>query len=105
MSKAWNEKERFFGQSYEDKDIVDSAVVIMPLVFFSAPVRWRFLTRFALSQRRLQTDNRFISTLDRVLASRDRGGLTANGLVYRYDTGKAEGACYKFTLIWTHILI
>lgn len=73
MAKAWNKEERFFAQSYEDLDVVDSAVVIMPLVFFAAP-----------------TDNRFISTLDRILSSQDKGGLTANGLVYRYDTVKAE---------------
>ncbi|KAH7105779.1 Six-hairpin glycosidase [Auriculariales sp. MPI-PUGE-AT-0066] len=73
MHKAWNPEQKFFGQSYEDKDIVDSAVLIMPLVFFSAP-----------------TDSRFISTLDRILMSRERGGLTANGLVYRYDTEKAQ---------------
>ncbi|KZV94567.1 glycoside hydrolase family 15 protein [Exidia glandulosa HHB12029] len=73
MTNAWNAKEGFFAQSYEDKDVVDSAVVIMPLVFFAAP-----------------TDNRFISTLDRILSSRERGGLTANGLVFRYDTVKAD---------------
>lgn len=39
MNNAWNAKERYFAQSYEDKDVVDSAVVIMPLVFFSAAVR------------------------------------------------------------------
>lgn len=73
MKHAWNPKDHFFGQSYEDKTVVDSAVVIMPLVFFAAP-----------------TDPRFISTLDRILSSRERGGLTANGLVYRYDTSKAD---------------
>jgi len=57
MTHAWNPKERFFSQSYEDNDVLDSgsssldyrhacakptvssAVLIMPLVFFSAPVR------------------------------------------------------------------
>lgn len=34
MEKAWNPKGKFFAQSYEDLDIVDSAVLIMPLVFF-----------------------------------------------------------------------
>lgn len=34
MEKAWNKEEKYFGQSYEDKDILDSAVLIMPLVFF-----------------------------------------------------------------------
>jgi GH15 family glucan-1,4-alpha-glucosidase len=39
MHKAWNEKEKFFGQSYEETDIVDAAVLIMPLVFFIQAVR------------------------------------------------------------------
>jgi hypothetical protein len=39
MSRAWNPVGRFFGQSYEEPDVVDSAVLIMPLVFFSSEVR------------------------------------------------------------------
>ena len=39
MTKAWNTEKRFFAQSYEDKEILDSALLIMPLVFFSTPVR------------------------------------------------------------------
>lgn len=39
MAKAWNAEKRFFAQSYEDKGILDSALLIMPLVFFSTPVR------------------------------------------------------------------
>ena len=39
MQKAWNADKRFFAQSYEDQEILDSALLIMPLVFFSAPVR------------------------------------------------------------------
>ena len=34
MHKAWNKEGKYFGQSYEDKDVLDSAVLIMPLVFF-----------------------------------------------------------------------
>lgn len=43
MHKAWNPEKRFFAQSYEDLEILDSALLIMPLVFFSTPVRplWR----------------------------------------------------------------
>lgn len=44
-----NEK-RFFSQSYEDKDALDSAVLIMPLVFFISAA-----------------DPRFTSTLDTIL--------------------------------------
>ena len=38
MANAWNPEKKFFCQSYEDKDVVDSAVLIMPLVFFCAAV-------------------------------------------------------------------
>ena len=44
-----NEK-KFFSQSYEDKDALDSAVLIMPLVFFMSAA-----------------DPRFTSTLDTIL--------------------------------------
>lgn len=39
MSRAWNKEEKFFAQSYEAIDTLDSAVLIMPLVFFSSAVR------------------------------------------------------------------
>ena len=45
MTKAWNSEKRFFAQSYEDKEILDSALLIMPLVFFSTPVRLSFVGR------------------------------------------------------------
>ena len=38
MGKAWNNELKFFGQSYEQTDVLDSALLIMPLVFFSTPV-------------------------------------------------------------------
>ncbi len=38
MHKAWNNEGKYFGQSYEDKDVLDSAVLIMPLVFFMQAV-------------------------------------------------------------------
>jgi uncharacterized membrane protein len=41
MDKAWNKQGKFFGQSYEDNDVLDSAVLIMPLVFFMHAV-WFF---------------------------------------------------------------
>ncbi|OSC98195.1 glycoside hydrolase family 15 protein [Trametes coccinea BRFM310] len=73
MQKAWNSEKRFFAQSYEDLDILDSALLIMPLVFFSTPA-----------------DPRFLSTLRQILLSPERGGLTSNGLVYRYDVKKTD---------------
>lgn len=41
MEKAYNKELGFFGQSYEDKDVLDSSLCIMPLVFFSTPVSLR----------------------------------------------------------------
>lgn len=38
MNSAYNKEKKFFCQSYEDKDILDSAVLIMPLVFFCSAV-------------------------------------------------------------------
>uniref|UniRef100_A0A8H7XN78 Glycoside hydrolase family 15 protein n=1 Tax=Psilocybe cubensis TaxID=181762 RepID=A0A8H7XN78_PSICU len=73
MEKAWNKEEKYFGQSYEDKDVLDSAVLIMPLVFFLHA-----------------SDPRFMSTLKQIMKSPEKGGLTSNNLVYRYDTSKAD---------------
>ncbi|KAI9512361.1 glycoside hydrolase family 15 protein [Russula earlei] len=73
MQKAWNPEKKFFAQSYDDIDVLDSAVLIMPLVFFSTA-----------------SDPRFRSTLDAILKSPERGGLTANNLVYRYNTAKSD---------------
>ena len=38
MEKGYNKEKQFFAQSYEDQDVLDSALLIMPLVFFSSPV-------------------------------------------------------------------
>ena len=43
MTHGWNPEKRFFCQSYEDKDVLDSAVLIMPLVFFCSAVGHIFL--------------------------------------------------------------
>ena len=61
MHKAWNKDLKIFGQSYEETDVLDSSVMIMPLVFFMNP-----------------SDPRFLSTLKAVLRSPERGGLTSN---------------------------
>ncbi|KAH9917054.1 Six-hairpin glycosidase-like protein [Fomitopsis serialis] len=73
MTKAWNPEGRFFAQSYEDLEILDSSLLIMPLVFFMPP-----------------SDPRFLSTLKQILHTPERGGLTSNGLVYRYDVKKTD---------------
>ena len=61
MNNAWNKEEKFFGQSYEDTNVLDSAVLIMPLVFFMHA-----------------SDPRFVSTLKQILKTPARGGLTSN---------------------------
>lgn len=73
MHKAWNNEGKFFGQSYEEKEVLDSAVLIMPLVFFMQA-----------------SDPRFRSTLKAILKTPERGGLTANNLVFRYDVTKSD---------------
>jgi hypothetical protein len=82
QTKGYNQKEGFFAQasrfslprstraaddtsllqqSYESIDVLDSAVLIMPLCFFISA-----------------NDPRFVSTLKHIMKSRDRGGLTEN---------------------------
>ncbi|CAE6452239.1 unnamed protein product [Rhizoctonia solani] len=73
MERAWNPDRRFFAQSYEDLDVLDSAVLVMPLVFFINA-----------------SDDRFVSTLNQILKSPERGGLVTNNLVFRYDTTKTD---------------
>jgi len=73
MAKAWNAEKQHFGQSYEETHILDSSVLIMPLVFFMQG-----------------SDPRFVSTLKQILKTPDRGGLTSNNLVFRYDVNKAD---------------
>lgn len=68
MEKGYNSELECFIQSYESHDILDSAVLIAPLVFFIAP-----------------TDPRFLKTLDRILKPPEKGGLTSTGLVFRYN--------------------
>lgn len=73
MNKAWDKEGKYFGQSYEETDVLDSAVLIMPLVFFMHA-----------------SDPRFGSTLKQILKTPEKGGLTSNGLVYRYDVRKSS---------------
>jgi len=62
-----------FVQSYQNTTMLDSSILIAPLVFFIAP-----------------NDPRFLNTLERILLSPEKGGLTSTGLVYRYDTELSE---------------
>ncbi|KAF1836334.1 hypothetical protein BDW02DRAFT_637937 [Decorospora gaudefroyi] len=89
MEKGYNSELECFIQSYEANDVLDSAVLIAPLVFFISP-----------------TDPRFTKTLDRILKPPEKGGLTSTGLVYRYNhavsddgVGGQEGA-FSMCTFW-----
>lgn len=71
MAKGWSPDRRSFVQSY-GSDALDASVLLMPLVFFTAP-----------------NDPRMLSTLDAIRAPVRKGGLAADGLVYRYDPKQA----------------
>ncbi|KIO26500.1 hypothetical protein M407DRAFT_243709, partial [Tulasnella calospora MUT 4182] len=89
MTKGWNKEKGFFGQSYENLDVLDASLLVMPLVFFACP-----------------TEPRFLSTLRQIMKSPEQGGLTANNLVFRYDTTKAqdgvggEEGAFSLTTLW-----
>jgi GH15 family glucan-1,4-alpha-glucosidase len=62
MERSWSEKRQAFVQ-HEDTDVLDAAVLLMPLVHFISP-----------------TDPRWLSTLDAIGED-----LVSDSLVYRYD--------------------
>lgn len=62
-----------FVQSYESRTMLDSSILIAPLVFFISP-----------------NDPRFLNTIDKILLSPEKGGLTETGLVFRYNTSTSE---------------
>ena len=66
MERGWSARRQAFVQYY-DSDVLDSANLMMPLVFFMSP-----------------TDPRMLSTIDAVLSD-----LTTDGLVQRYDVNQA----------------
>ncbi|KAI8986303.1 glycoside hydrolase family 15 protein [Trametes punicea] len=70
---AWDEAGGFFAETYEQPHVLDAALLIMPIVFFASP-----------------TDPQFLSTLNAILRTPENGGLTVNGLVYRYDTSNTD---------------
>jgi GH15 family glucan-1,4-alpha-glucosidase len=65
MSRAWNQREGCFTQSF-DSDALDSSVLLMPLMLFVSPM-----------------DPRMVETIGRI-----RQQLASDSLVLRYDTGK-----------------
>ncbi len=62
MTKGWSERRQAFVQ-HEDDDVLDAAVLMMPLAKFIAP-----------------TDPKWLATLDALGAD-----LVSDSLVYRYD--------------------
>lgn len=70
---GYNPEMKSFIQSYENRTMLDSSILIAPLVFFLTP-----------------NEPRFLNTLDRILLPPEKGGLTSTGLVYRYDTELSE---------------
>lgn len=73
MDNGYDKKAKTFVQSYEHPEALDSAVLIAPLVFFVAP-----------------NDPRFLNTLNKILKPPEQGGLTSNGMVYRYNTKMSD---------------
>ncbi|KAK4250786.1 glycoside hydrolase [Corynascus novoguineensis] len=73
MEKGYNKDMNCFVQSYENTTMLDSSILIAPLVFFIAP-----------------NDPRFLNTMDRIMLPPEKGGLTSTGLVYRYNTEVSE---------------
>ncbi len=70
MAKGWNDSRQAFVQYYGSTSL-DAANLMMPLTFFMSP-----------------TDPRMIKTLDATLLPPEKGGLTANNLVYRYNVAE-----------------
>src|SRR5262249_45230362 len=71
LNDGWNPKRKAFVQAL-GSDALDASCLIMPLVFFMAP-----------------NDPRMLSTIDAISKPLDKGGLMADGLVYRYDPSVA----------------
>jgi GH15 family glucan-1,4-alpha-glucosidase len=67
MTRGWDSQRKAFVQSY-DRSALDAASLLMPLVFFMAP-----------------NDPRMLNTLDAIRRPLAAGGLSADGLIYRYD--------------------
>jgi GH15 family glucan-1,4-alpha-glucosidase len=67
MKKGWNPERKAFVKEY-GSDALDASLLLMPLVFFTAP-----------------NDPRMLATIDAIRSPLDHGGLSAGGLVLRYQ--------------------
>ena len=72
LAKGWSESRQAFVMHY-GSDSLDAANLMMALTFFVSPA-----------------DPRMLKTLDAILLPPDKGGLTANNLVYRYNVEEAS---------------
>ncbi|TEY58871.1 hypothetical protein BOTCAL_0197g00030 [Botryotinia calthae] len=72
-AESYNTEMQMFVQSYESRTMLDASILIAPLVFFISP-----------------NDPRFLNTIDKILLSPEKGGLTETGLVFRYNTSTSE---------------
>src|SRR5262249_20666780 len=67
MARGWSAVRGSFVQSY-GSEALDASALLMPLTFFMAA-----------------NDPRMLATVDATRSAATRGGLAADGLVYRYD--------------------
>jgi GH15 family glucan-1,4-alpha-glucosidase len=72
MERGWCEKQKSFVQAY-GLDNLDASVLLMPLTFFMAA-----------------DDPRMLSTIDAIRKPLNKGGLAADGLVYRYNVRETD---------------
>ena len=78
MQQGWSAKRNAFAQSF-GTDVLDASVLLMPLVFFTAP-----------------TEPRILSTIDAIAKPKAEGGLRADGLIHRYDPGESPDGFTEF---------
>ncbi|HEU4403976.1 MAG TPA: glycoside hydrolase family 15 protein [Polyangiaceae bacterium] len=72
MRRGFSPARNAFVQSYGAEGL-DASLLLMPLVFFTAP-----------------NDPRTLATVDAIRQPFERGGLAADGLVYRYQPGETD---------------
>lgn len=68
--------------------MLDSSILLAPLVFFIAP-----------------SDPRFVNTINRIMLPPEEGGLTSTGLVFRYDTDESDDGMIPGEKIWHNWLL
>ncbi len=72
MQQGWNDRRQSFVQSY-GSDSLDGSNLALPLVFFMAPA-----------------DPKMRQTFEAICQPPGSGGLTSDGMVYRYDSQLAD---------------